>query len=150
MYSMEDILARLQAGEKDNDIAAEMADALNAAVAEYSKVQKRESKKKELSEALGNAMMEYLRFERPDAAEVFAKEVDVASICAEAVDEVLKLLESSCDMMVQEDKNKEKCDCAEPVKPIGCAKPAADVKCRKLTPQEVDDTLKSFLELFNL
>ena len=152
MYNMEDILVRLQNGEKDTDIANEMAQALNAAVSAYDAGQKKDKRKAEIMDQITNLMREYTAVDYPE----LAKEFDVSSSeMVELLDATLKEMINILNMMninIQEEREKEN-------KPAeGCGRGVTATACPKSKKNvsittdlaDVDKALKSFLELFNL
>lgn len=95
MYSVEDILVRLQKGESQEDIVKEFTDAMNKASAEKAKKDqeteakmKKDAARKQAGEELMAAVRHYLEVAHPDlAAEV--------KYDAKAADDYLDLLDSS-------------------------------------------------------
>ena len=96
MYSVEDILARLQKGESQEDIVKEFTDAMNKASQEKAKKdQEAEAKaaRKQAGEELLAAVRHYLEVAHPDlAAEV--------KYDATAADDYLDLLDNSLKSIV--------------------------------------------------
>ena len=158
MYTMEEILARLRNGDKDEDIANEMAKALNAAVDAYAKESERiqkekeiEARKNELAETFSQVLFEYLRLENPDAAcaletpdsAKIAREVLDMSIeaFADAFNVIGKIDEFQKEVEFSNENSKEntpKCGGA----PIG--KDCPHDKCKKNAVDPIDEFLRMF------
>lgn len=147
MYTMEDILARLQNGEKDTDIADEMVKLLNDAVAAHAKNQKTEERKKAIAKDFVNAIRAYAELTHPEVANDIFADIDEADLVIMGINSLDLTLDTFVSAFgeVQKEGKKEEVKCGDPVKPTGCAKS----KCYKMSNEEADRALKSFLELFN-
>lgn len=160
MYTMEEILARLRNGDKDEDIANEMANALNAAVDAYAKeaekIQKEkelEAKKDELAQTFADVLFEYLRLDNPDAASAL-ESPDSAKIAREVLDMSIMAFSEAFNMIdvQKEDKmgmefSNENCDrkgCGPQSKPTGKSCPHNTSK------SSAEVALDEFLALFGL
>ena len=90
MYNMEDILARLAAGEDANDIATEFTNALNAAVQEDAKAkaaEKKELEKLEDAQHMVDAVLDFIDKWYPELG-TETIDVDAAEII-DAIDQMI-------------------------------------------------------------
>ena len=101
MYTKQDLLARLQNGEKTDDIANELANALNEAQKEFDEITKREAKekaeavrvaaaKREAALMMLDGLSDYLIAAGEDELQKELNDIDV--------DNLIKMLDSSIDM----------------------------------------------------
>ena len=90
MYNVDDILARLQKGEKLEDIGTELANAMNAAQEKYAAIQKAEEEKKRAESVAKQraATRKNLLWDLLEAIRAYANYTEYAGIVSQWLDEV--------------------------------------------------------------
>ena len=90
MYNVDDILARLQKGEKLEDIGTELANAMNAAQEKYAAIQKAEEEKKRAENMAKQraATRKNLLWDLLEAIRAYANYTEYAGIVSKWLDEV--------------------------------------------------------------